>query len=66
MGLGGLRSTTLVTIYRYISKCSTWPLVFKSNVCHLGSCITQVFKMVHKMAANGENRFWDKKVSNCR
>ena len=36
----------------YIPKCSSWSVVLKSSVCHLGKpCITPVFKMAFKMAS---------------
>ena len=44
----------------YISKCSSWPVVFKSSVCHLGKPgITPVFKMASKMAARYRNDPWN-------
>ena len=44
----------------YISKCSSWPVVFKSSVCHLGKPgITPVFKMTSKMAASYRNDPWN-------
>ena len=40
----------------YISKCSSWPIVFKSSVCHLGKTgITPVFKMASKTATGYRN-----------
>ena len=43
----------------YISKCSSWPVVFKSSVCHLGKAgITLVFKMASKAAASYRNDHW--------
>ena len=36
----------------YIPRGSSWSVVLKSSVCHLGKpCITPVFKMASKMAA---------------
>ena len=44
----------------YISKCSSWPVVFKSSVCHFGkSSITPVFKMASKTAASNRNDLWN-------
>ena len=54
MGVGGLRSTTFVAIYINMFVLT---LSFQIKLCHLGKpCITPV----HKRAANGENRLWDK------
>ena len=37
----------------YISKCSSWPVVSKSKLCHLGKPgLTPVFKMASKTAAS--------------
>ena len=40
----------------YISKWSSWPIVFKSSICHLGKPgITPVFKMASKTATSYRN-----------
>ena len=52
----GLRSTTIVIIL----KCSSWPVVFKSSVCHHGKPgITPVFKMASKTAVSYRNDPWN-------
>ena len=44
----------------YISKCLSWPVVFKSSICHLGKPgITPVFKMASKMATSYKNDPWN-------
>ena len=44
----------------YTSKCSSWPVVFKSSVCHFGKPgITPVFKMASKTAASYKNDPWN-------
>ena len=51
---GGRRSTT------FVIKCSSWPTVFKSSVCHLGKPgITPVFKMASKTATSYKNDPWN-------
>ena len=45
----------------HILKCLSWPVVFKSSVCHLGKpCITSIFKMASKTAATYRNDPWNK------
>ena len=40
----------------YVSKCLSWPIVFKSSVSYFGKPdITPVFKMTSKMAASYRN-----------
>ena len=40
----------------YVSNCSSWSVVFRSSVCHLGKPgITPVFKMESKMDASYRN-----------
>ena len=70
IGVSGLRSTTFVIVYRvphlllcieyhicyYVSNCSSWSVVFKSYVCHLGKPgVIPVFKMVSKTAISYRN-----------
>ena len=44
----------------YISNYSSWSIVFKSSVCHLGKPgITPVFKMASKTAASYRNDPWN-------
>ena len=48
--------STEYNIFYHISKCSSWPVVFKSSVCHVGKPgITPVFKMASKAAASYRN-----------
>ena len=52
----GNKWSTEYHICYYVSNCSSWCVVFKSNVCHLGKLgITPVFKMASKMAASYRN-----------
>ena len=56
LGLSFKGWSTEYHICYYISKCSSWSVVFKSSVCHLGKPgITPVFKMASKMAASYRN-----------
>ena len=44
----------------YISKCSSWSVVYKSSICHFGkSDITPIFKMASTTAASYRNDPWN-------
>ena len=52
----GSKWSTEYYICYYVSNCSSWSVVFKSSVCHLGKPgITPVFKMASKMAVSYRN-----------
>ena len=50
--INGSKWSTEYQFCYYVSNCSSWSVVFKSSVCHLGkSGITPVFKMASKTVA---------------
>ena len=66
MGLSlGFYTEYHICCYTRISKCSSWSVVLKSSVFHLGKPgITPVFKMAPKMAAISQNHPYTKMHAN--